>query len=346
MPDIKYIKSVLGKVLSIPSVTGDTDAAVDFIMKELQTLVPNWDITRLTKGAAIATLKGKSKKTIVLDAHLDTLGAMVKEIKSSGRLEIVPIGGLPMTSVECENCTIHTESGKNISGVLLSTSQSVHVYEDARSLERKPKNMEIRIDEEVHSREDAEKLGIAVGDFVSFDPKVEMTESGFVKSRFLDDKASVAILLGLIKEFAANKITPSHTIVFYFNTTEEVGAGAANGIDDNCVEFIAVDMGAIGDGQQSDEYTVSICAKDSSGPYSIDLRRELVAVAKKYEIPYKVDIYPFYGSDASAARRTRLDIRTIVIGAGIDASHSYERTHEKSLDAAASLLYYYLIDKQ
>ncbi len=346
MADVKYIKSVLSKVLGIPSVTGNTDAAVDFIIHELNTIAPSWEIKKLTKGAVIAVLKGKSAKKIVLDAHLDTLGAMVKNIKSNGRLEIVPIGGLPMTSVECENCTVHTESGKKISGVLLSNSQSVHVYEDARSLERKPKNMEIRLDEEVHNAEDTEKLGIAVGDFISFDPKVEMTESGFVKSRFLDDKASVAIMLGVIKELVEQKVRPAHTLVFYFNTTEEVGAGAANGIDDDCIEFIAVDMGAVGEGQQSDEYTVSICAKDSSGPYSLDLRRELVAVAKQYGIPYKVDIYPFYGSDASAARQTRLDIRTIVIGSGIDASHSYERTHEKSLDAAATLLYYYITGKQ
>ncbi|HHH84625.1 MAG TPA: M20/M25/M40 family metallo-hydrolase, partial [Firmicutes bacterium] len=229
-----------------------------------------------------------------------------------------------------------------ITGTILSNSQSVHVYDDARKLERKAENMEIRLDIRTTSVEETKKAGISVGDFISFDPRFEVTSDGFVKSRFLDDKASVAILMGLLKALGGEKTVPSRTLLFYFNNTEEVGAGAANGLDHNCTEFIAVDMGAPGRGQESDEFTVSLCAKDSSGPYDLGLRRELTALAQEKKIPYKVDIYPHYGSDASAARRTRLDMRTIVMGPGVDASHAYERTHKDSLEATAALLYHYL----
>ncbi len=337
-----YIIDVLRRILSVPSPTGYTEQVISLIDKEIRGMGGDFEIKRLKKGALTALLKGKNRSSVVLDAHVDTLGAMVKEIKSDGRLAFVPVGGFLMSAVECENITVHTESGRGISGVILSNSQSVHVYDDARKLERKPANMEVRLDEKCQSEEDVRKLGISVGDFISFDPRVSVTKNGFVKSRFLDDKASAAILLGLMKTFAEEGFVPERDLFFYFNNTEEVGAGAANGIDSNCEEFIAVDMGAPGKGQESDEFTVSICAKDSSGPYDLSLRRDLVAAAQKHKIPYKVDIYPHYGSDASAARRTLLDIRSIVIGPGVDASHAYERTHKESLAATYTLLYHYL----
>ncbi len=337
-----YIFDVLKRILEIPSPTGFTEKAMDMIEREITGFKGAFEIRKMKKGALVAVLKGKSRRSVVLDAHVDTLGAMVKEIKANGRLVLEPVGGFLMTAVECENVMIHTETGGRHTGVILSNSQSVHVYDDARKLERKAANMEIRIDGRYGDADSVRADGIAVGDFISFDPRAVITDNGFIKSRFLDDKASVAILLALMKRLGAEGYEPQRDVFFYFNNTEEVGAGSANGMDNNCEEFIAVDMGAPGRGQESDEYTVSICAKDSSGPYDLSLRRELVATAKKYKIPYKVDLYPHYGSDASAARRTLLDIRTIVVGPGVDASHAYERTHKESLEATAELLYHYL----
>ncbi|HDS03302.1 MAG TPA: M42 family peptidase [Firmicutes bacterium] len=339
MVDMVYVLDFLQKIVSVPSPTGSTEKAMKLIREEAERMMPGAEMKLLKKGAFVVKIPGESKEALVMDAHVDTLGAMVKEIKQNGRLAFVPIGGYLMSAVECENVLIHTRKNGEITGTILSNSQSVHVYEDARKLERKPENMEIRPDIRAVSSEETMKAGIAVGDFVSFEPRFVITETGYVKSRFLDDKAGVALLMGVLKAVADEKWIPPRTLLFYFNNTEEVGAGAANGLDHHCADFIAVDMGAPGRGQESDEFSVSLCAKDSSGPYDLSLRRELEVLAEEMKIPFKVDIYPFYGSDASAARRTRLDLRTIVLGPGVEASHAYERTHKDSLEATAALLY-------
>lgn len=219
---------------------------------------------------------------------------------------------------------------------------SVHVYKDAGKAERNQENMEVRIDAKVKNEEDVRALGIEVGDFVSFDPRVELTDNGFIKSRHLDDKASVAILIQLIKRLKEENITLPYTTHFLISNNEEIGYGGNSNIPEKTVEYLAVDMGAIGDGQATDEYTVSICAKDSSGPYHYGLRNHLIHLAKENGIEYKVDIYPYYGSDASAAIRAGHDIVHGLIGPGIDASHAFERTHEDSLKHTENLLYHYL----
>lgn len=295
------------------------------------------------KGGIIATIPGKdTSRHRMLTAHVDTLGAMVKEIKSSGRLKIDLIGGFRFNSIEGEYCLIETSEGKTYTGTILMHQTSVHVYKDAGKLERNQDNMEVRIDEEVHSAEDVRALGIEVGDFISFDPRIEITSSGFIKSRHLDDKASVALLLQLCRRIIEDRITLPYTTHFLISNNEEIGYGGNSNIPPETVEFLAVDMGAIGDGQSTDEYTVSICAKDASGPYHYGLRKKLVQLAKEHSINYKIDIYPYYGSDASAAIRSGHDIIHGLIGPGIDSSHAFERTHEKSLENTAKLLYQYI----
>jgi putative aminopeptidase FrvX len=222
---------------------------------------------------------------------------------------------------------------------------SVHVYKNAGDAARNDENIEVRIDEKVSTREQVKALGIEVGDFVSFDPRVQMTESGYIKSRHLDDKASVAILLNMIKHIQTEKITLPYTTHFLISNNEEIGYGGNSNITPETVEYLAVDMGALGDGQSSDEYTVSICVKDSSGPYHYGLRKHLVEIAQKNEIGYKVDIYPFYGSDASAAIRSGHDIIHGLIGPGIESSHAFERTHESSILNTQKLIYHYLLSE-
>jgi putative aminopeptidase FrvX len=328
-------------LVSIPSPSGNTNEVITYVEKFLAELqIPTY---RNRKGGLIATIEGKdSSKHRMLTAHVDTLGAMVKEVKSNGRLKIDLIGGFKYNSIEGEYCQIETSSGKKYTGTILMHQTSVHVYKDAGKAERNQENIEIRIDEKVHNAEEIRALGIEVGDFVSFDPRVEVTPSGYIKSRHLDDKASVAIMLQLIKQIKTENLTLPYTTHFLISNNEEIGYGGNSNITPETVEYLAVDMGAMGDGQSTDEYTVSICVKDASGPYHYELRKNLVRLAEENNIQYKLDIYPFYGSDASAAIRSGHDIVHGLIGPGIDSSHAFERTHKSSLDNTSKLLYQYV----
>lgn len=337
----KEAVDLLQQLVETPSPSGYTTA----IMKKMGQFLEEHQIPykKTNKGAIIATFEGENKEEHrLLTAHTDTLGAIVKEIKGSGRLKLQKIGGFNWNAAEGEYCTIHTAEGKKIRGTILMHETTVHVYAGSGDLKRDDNHIEVRIDEKVFTEADTRALGIEVGDFVSFDVRFEKTDSGFVKSRHLDDKASTTLLLLLMKHLKENNITLPYTTHFYISNNEEIGYGGNASIPEQVVEYIAVDMGAIGDGQQSDEYTVSICAKDSSGPYHYELTRHLVSLAKSNDIPYKLDIYPYYGSDASAAIRAGFDIRHALFGAGIESSHAYERTHVDSLKATADLLEAYV----
>ncbi|MFC5734531.1 M42 family metallopeptidase [Cytobacillus gottheilii] len=340
-PNVKDTLSTLVDLVSIPSPSGNTNEVIGFVGKFLQEL--KVETKRNRKGGLIATLPGRDDQNHrMLTAHVDTLGAIVKEIKPSGRLKLDLIGGFRYNSIEGEYCEIETSSGKKYTGTILMHQTSVHVYKDAGKAERNQDNMEVRIDEEVHNADQVRALGIEVGDFVSFDPRVQTTSSGYIKSRHLDDKASVAILLQLIKHIQTEKIELPYTTHFLISNNEEIGYGGNSNITPETAEYLAVDMGAMGDGQSTDEYTVSICVKDASGPYHYELRKNLVKLAQEHNIGYKLDIYPFYGSDASAAIRSGHDIVHGLIGPGIDSSHAFERTHEKSIENTAKLLYHYV----
>ena len=269
---------------------------------------------------------------------------MVKSIAGSGRINLVPIGGADAFSIDGEYVTIENSDGKRFRGTVLHNDPSAHVNKDIHTDARTYKNVSVRLDEKVSDKKDVEALGISVGDYCFFDPRVEVTKSGFIKSRHLDDKAGVAAIfaaLDYLKNKDIEKILPYNTW-FYISVAEEVGNGLVSGLPQNCFEVIAVDMGALGDGQESDEFTVSICAKDSSGPFDYDLRKKIVNLAKKNEIAYKIDIYPYYGSDAAAALRTGIDAKHMLFGPGIDASHSYERVHRDSMDATVELVIRYI----
>ncbi len=334
----------LRKLIETPSPSGNTEAV---ILKVTEMLLPlGVTMKRNRKGGLIVTIEGKNQnKHRMLTAHVDTLGAMVKEIKKDGRLLLTMIGGFRWNAVEGEYCQIETSGGKTYSGTIILHQSSVHVYKDAGEVKRDEKNMEIRLDEQVKNDNEVRELGIEVGDFVSFDPRFTFLPSGYIKSRHLDDKASVAILLELIQIITKDKIELPYTTHFLISNNEEIGYGGNSNISPETIEYLAVDMGAIGDGQTTTEFCVSICAKDSSGPYNFHLRKKLVQLAKDHDLNYAVDIYPFYGSDASAAIRSGNDIVHGLVGPGIDASHAHERTHIDSLQNTATLLYYYLLSE-
>jgi putative aminopeptidase FrvX len=341
MKSVKETINLIQELVLIPSPTGYTENIIDYVESLLKDTKFNMKKTR--KGGLFVTVPGKDPfKHRFVTAHVDTLGAMVKEIKKDGRLKLTMIGGFRWNSVEGEYCCIHTDSGNVYTGTILMHQTSVHVYKEAGEAKRNEENIEVRIDEEVESENDVRALGINVGDFVSFDPRIEITRSGFIKSRHLDDKAGAAILLHTLQRIQKEEVILPYTTHFLFSNNEEIGYGGNSNIPEETVEYLAVDMGAVGDGQASDEYSVSICAKDSSGPYHYGLRKHLVQLAKEHQIHYNVDIYPYYGSDASAAMRAGHDIVHGLIGPGIDSSHAFERTHKKAIENTEKLLYVYL----
>lgn len=314
------------------------------IMDKIKVIAENfgYEFETTNKGCGIITIKGKSEeKTIGLSAHVDTLGAMVRSITSDGKIKFTLLGGPIVPTLDSEYCIIRTREGKKYTGTFLSTSPAAHVFEDSSSKIRDPKNMEIRIDENVKSKEDTKNLGICPGDFIFIDPKTIITESGFIKSRFIDDKGSVSCLMGLLELFYREKIIPKYTTKILISTYEEVGHGASY-IPSDIEEMIAVDMGCIGDDLSCTEYDVSICAKDSGGPYDYNMVTKLVNLAKDNELKYAVDIYPMYGSDVGAALKGGNNIRGALIGPGVHASHGMERTHYSAFENTIKLLYLYL----
>ncbi|MDF2673927.1 MAG: aminopeptidase [Clostridiales bacterium] len=344
----KYLDYMVDEIVNlakIPSPTGYADRAINYVASILKGLNVGYRITK--KGALIASIDGvNNDMERTISAHVDTLGAMVKGIKGTGHLCFDTLGGYMMSAVEDENCIVETVDGKTYTGTILTTKPSPHIHgNEAKQLERKLENMEIVLDERVASKEEVEGLGIGIGDFVFLDPRTQVTSSGFIKSRHLDDKASAGILIGVIKYMVENKILPPYKTNFFFSTYEEVGHGASASIPQNTFEFLAVDMGAPGEGQNSSEFAVCICAKDSSGPYDYDFRKRLVELCKINNIDYKIDMYPYYGSDASAALRAGYDFKTGLIGTGVFASHSYERTHKDGVLNTAKLVVGYINSK-
>lgn len=342
--DSTYLQSTLLEILNIPSPTGFAEQASEAVSMKLEAF-PSITLHQNRKGTVIATWPGKStaRPKAVL-AHVDTLGAMVKEILPTGRLRLAGIGGYAWNTVEGENCTVFTQSRQQFRGTFLIHKSSVHVYgKEVGETKREPENMEVRLDERVKTLEDVGALGIKVGDFVSFDPRAEWT-NGFIRSRHLDDKACVACLLSAIKSLSDAGLTPSQTSHFFISNYEEAGHGAAAGIPDDVVEVVSVDMAAVGDGQNSDEYHTTICTMDSSGPYHFGLSNHLRDLAEAHNIPYLTDIYPHYGSDGSAFWHAGGDAAVALIGPGVDASHNYERTHLDALIATTKLILAYLTD--
>ncbi|UUV17236.1 M42 family metallopeptidase [Fusobacteria bacterium ZRK30] len=335
-----YMVEKLVEILNIPSPSGDTEKGIAVCRDEFKKLGVKTEIT--PKGALKATLPGKKEDSRIIAAHIDTLGGMVREITSNGFLKLTQIGGYAWNSVDGEYCTISTMDGEEIRGTILFEKSSVHNYGDApRSDKRTEDNMVVRLDELVENAEDIKKLGINVGDFVYLDPRVEVTKSGFIKSRHLDNKAGVAIILGVCKYLMENEIVPEYTLEFFISNYEEVGHGASGIATSLTQEILAIDMASPGIGQTSKENKVTICAKDSSGPYDLEMKKRLVNLCRNEEIDYVIDIYKYYGSDASALLRGGAQIKHALVGPGVDSSHSYERTHVDGLLNTAKLVIEY-----
>lgn len=342
--DEKSLITFLTDLLNTPSPTGLAEPALAFTEKAFAS-IPGMKISRTRKGALLVSWDGeKNDQPRALTAHVDTLGAMVKEIKSSGRLSLTQLGGYAWNSIETEGCTVVTRSGQKIRGSILLNKASTHVFgAEVGKAERSADTMEVRLDAVVKSAEDTRKLGIEVGDFVVLDPRVEVV-NGFVRSRHLDDKACVACILAAVKALNAAGLKPKQTTHIFISNFEEVGHGAAAGLPAEIHELVAVDMAAVGNGQNSDEFHTTLCVKDSGGPYHHGLSEHLRCLADENGIEYKTDIYPYYGSDGEALLRAGGDVAVALIGPGVDASHSYERTHTDALLATTRWVMAYLLN--
>ena len=313
-------------LLAIDSPSGFTHMAAAWVKQEFDNLGYPTIITN--KGGVLADLGGSDESDgLLLAAHADTLGAMVAQIKGNGRLRVCPLGGMNANNGEAENVRVYTRSGAVIEGTLQLCNPSIHVNDDYSTIKRNFNTTEIVLDEDVHSADDVRKLGIEVGDIVCFDPRTRRTASGYLKSRFLDDKLSVGILLAFARYLKDHHITLKRRTWIHVTVYEEVGHGACASVPEGITEAISVDMGCVGDGLQCTERQCSICAKDSSGPYNYDVVGKLISAAKRMNASYAVDIYPHYGSDVDGTLKAGADIRHGLIGAGIFASHGYERGH-------------------
>jgi peptidase M42 family hydrolase len=336
-----YLQETLVALLNIHSPSGYSDQAVHFVGAALEGLGVPFDVTR--RGAIRATLTGKHQTSDrAIAVHLDTLGAMVTDLKPNGRLALSPVGNWSSRFAEGARVTVFTDD-HYCRGTVLPLQASGHVYNDA--IDRQPvawDQIEIRVDERCNSRDDLQALGIHVGDFVAFDATPEITPSGYVNARHLDDKAGVAVLLTVIKALQENKVRIPVECHFYFTIFEEVGFGAASGLFADISEMVVVDNAPLAEIQNGCEYGITICMKDQSGPYDYHLNRKLIGICRDHDIAFTRDVYRYYRSDAASVIEAGYDTRTALIGFGVDASHGYERVHLDSLLATAQLLSLYI----
>jgi putative aminopeptidase FrvX len=337
---LSYCFDTVKRLMDVPSPSGYSREIASLLADIASEQELGFEATK--KSCFLMTYEGKShESSLGVAAHCDTLGAMVRSIDGNGNLNFAPVGGVLCNSLDGEYCFVITREGKRYTGTILSRSPSVHVYSDARSRSRDADNMYVRLDENVKSAADTRALGIENGDYICFDPKTVVTESGYLKSRFIDDKASVACILTAFKIMKDAGIVPEKDIKFLVSMYEEVGHGAAF-VPANLESMLAVDMGCIGKDLKCDEHTLSICAKDAGGPYDYELTSKLIDMAKAAELPYCVDLYPYYGSDVGAMWRAGHDVPGALIGPGVHASHGMERTHADALLATVELILMYL----
>lgn len=338
---VDYILEQAQKLLAIDSPSGYGREVTEYLSGELKRL--GISAHRTVKGGVLADFGGKNDQDgILLEAHCDTLGGMVTQIKSDGRLKLTNIGGMNPANAETENVRIITKSNGSYEGTCQLTDASIHVNGNYSQTERSWDTVEVLIDEPVFSKEDTEKLGIMPGDYVCFEPRTRVTSSGYIKSRFLDDKLSAAILLGYGKYLKEEGIVPERRVYVHFTIYEEVGHGGASSVPEGVTEAWSVDMGCVGEGLQCTEHQVSICAKDSGGPYNYEIVCRLVELAKEHNIGYAVDVYPHYGSDVETTLRAGNDVRHGLIGPGVYASHGYERSHRDGVENTFRLIQAYI----
>jgi putative aminopeptidase FrvX len=344
----EYLLDVLTQLVNTPSPVGDTERGIE-LCRELICKFDGLDVQVTRKGALVAHWPGKSESAPRgVTAHVDTLGAVVREIKPNGRMKLSQLGNFPWTSVENEGVTLQAFSGPQYRGSIVVSNASHHVHPNGVNVQDLPhddESMELRIDARTTSVEDTRALGIEVGDYVYFDPRLEVN-NGFVRTRHIDDKGCIACVLAAMKAIYDSSQMPAQRTTIHIANYEEVGHGGSSGFPDDLAEVLAIDIGPIGVGQNSDEYSCSLCVRDEDGPYDIKMGRKLRHLAQQHDIALKIDTYPKYCSDGDALWKAGADVRCALIGPGVDATHGYERTHMDALVATAQLIATYLLEEE
>jgi putative aminopeptidase FrvX len=342
--DIDGCVDFLVGLLNTPSPTGYTTEGIAYCEAAFAALgVSGLRMARTRKGGLLMQWSGEGRGQVGVTAHVDTLGLMVKEIKSNGALKTTRIGGIVYNGIECENVTVRTFDDRRYRGTVLLNEPAAHVNRELNTAARDEHSMEVRLDERTTSATATRALGIEVGDFIFVDPRVEVLPSGFIRSRFLDDKASVACIYAAVAAMRAVGVKPTNDTTILLSNYEEVGHGGASDWSPDLDEYLCVDMAAIGGGQNSTEFDCTICVKDSSGAYSYEMIHKLRDLCAAHGIAYKTDIYPYYASDGSAYWGAGGAARVGLIGPGVSGSHAYERTHRDSLEATSTLIARYLL---
>lgn len=328
-------------LINTPSVVGyypQIHSVLEQMIKE-----EGYEVEYDNRRTMYVKVPGKSsERTRMLGAHLDTIGMVVRHIDDNGWLQVRNLGGNNLHSLEGENVIVHSRFNGDYTGMVICKSHSVHVYEDARSLDREPENMRILLDEEVHSKADVQKLGIRPGDLISMEPRYVETKSGFIKSRHIDDKSSVAVLVECLRLLKENNLQPAYDTWFSFPIFEEIGLGGTY-VPEEVDEFAALDIGLIGENQEGDEHKVSIGGSDNIAPYDWQLTNFLISLAEENGVGYTVDCFYRYGSDATAAVRAGNNIIPAVFGVACMNSHGYERCHVQGIEETLNLAMAYVL---
>jgi len=341
--DVEYLTTTLMELLRIPSPSGRTDAVMQVVGTHIDALGLPFDLTR--RGILRARLQGATdsvKRAVVV--HADTIGLMVKQVKDTGRLEVVPVGSHSARFAEGAHVTIFTDDFERVyTGTVLPLKSSGHTFGDEIDTQGVGwPQVEVRIDEPVESARDVAALGIEVGDHVALDAAPQLTRGGYVKSRHLDDKAGLAACLAALKALHDAGAPLAVTAQFLVTIGEEVGFGATHGLAPDVAELVAVDNAVVAAGQNSREELASIAMLDMTGPFDYHLSRRLHSLAKEHGIPAVRDVYRHYRSDAAPALEAGIEARHALLGFGLDSSHGHERAHVDGLVALARLLVVYL----
>ena len=340
--DPKDILNYFEKIVSVPSPVSYY-VQMNPVMEQLAAEL-GCAVTFDHKKTAYITLDGQdNSRTVLVGAHLDTLGMVVRCIDANGMIRTRALGGVNYASLEGETVTVHTRDGRSYTGLMACQSHSVHVFDDARTVERNETTMMVILDQPVSSKADVNALGIRHGDIISVDLRCQITDNGYLKSRFIDDKAAVACCFAAIKAMKEQGLKPKYRTMFAFPYSEEIGLGGTY-VPAEVSEYVAIDIGLIGPGYDGEERKVTICAKDASTPYDYELTNRLIQLAEENAIDHAVDIFYRYGTDANAALKAGNNLRAAAFGMAVYCSHGMERTHIDGLKATTDLLLAYLME--
>lgn len=340
--DVPFVIDTMKRFIDTPSPVGYYEKMKPRIEEYAAKF--GYPVTYDNRDTAYITVEGQdTSKTVCVSAHADTLGLMVRGINSDGTLRMRAVGGINFTNIEGENVTVHTRSGKHYTGMLVCAHHSSHAYTDAKTMERNEDTVFVLLDECVKKPEDIRKLGIRHGDYVSIDPRFTVTENGYIKSRFIDNKAAMACSFATLKYLTENNLKPKYNTVFAFAFYEEIGLGGIY-VPSEISEYVAVDIAILGPDADGSEHTVTICAKDASMPYDYDLTNRLIAAAERGGCNYAVDLFYRYGSDASQAIKGGNNVRAAAFGMGVYSSHGVERAHIDGIENTVRLMLAYVLE--